>query len=207
MKKNLISLGMILVVLAASPVRAQDAATQQQLDKLSGQIQDLLDAQAQQGKRIDALEREIADLRDKVNAPAPNDYVSRDDLKKVVDEVNDIDKKRQDDRDVILEQIKKLGAIAAAPEQPRHSSSSNISSTPATGPGTDDTGTPQTGYYYPIKPGDTLGLIVKAYREQGVKVTKSQIIKANPKMNPNVLIPGKKIFIPDPSAKPVATSN
>jgi LysM repeat protein len=34
-----------------------------------------------------------------------------------------------------------------------------------------------------------------------VKVTTAQIIAANPKMNPNVLIPGKKIFIPDPAAK------
>ena len=31
--------------------------------------------------------------------------------------------------------------------------------------------------------------------------TKAQIIAANPKMNPNVLIPGKKIFIPDAAAK------
>ena len=52
-----------------------------------------------------------------------------------------------------------------------------------------------------MKEGDNLGLIIKAYRDQGVKVTASQIKKANPKMNPDVLIPGKKIFIPDASAK------
>jgi len=32
-------------------------------------------------------------------------------------------------------------------------------------------------------------------------VKKSQIIAANPKMNPNVLLPHEKIFIPDASAK------
>jgi Tfp pilus assembly protein FimV len=60
---------------------------------------------------------------------------------------------------------------------------------------------PQNGYEYLVKDGDNLGLIIKAFKEKGVKVTKSQIIAANPKMNPNVLIPGKKIFIPDANAK------
>ena len=59
----------------------------------------------------------------------------------------------------------------------------------------------QNGYEYEVKPGDTLGLIIKAYRDKGVKVTLAQIKAANPKMNPEVLIPGHKIFIPDTSAK------
>ena len=57
-----ISLWLFILVFTASLARAQDDATQQQIDKLSGQIQDLLDAQAAQGKRIDALEKEISDL-------------------------------------------------------------------------------------------------------------------------------------------------
>jgi phage tail protein X len=32
-------------------------------------------------------------------------------------------------------------------------------------------------------------------------VTTAQILAANPGLNPNSLIVGKKIFIPDPSAK------
>ena len=42
--------------------RAQDDATQQQINKLNGQFQDLLDAQAVQAKRITALEKEISEL-------------------------------------------------------------------------------------------------------------------------------------------------
>ncbi len=190
-----------MLVFAASPVRAQETATQQQLDKLSGQLQDLLDAQAQQGKRLDALEREIGELRDKVNTPVVNDSASRDDLKKLAEQVQDIDHKRQDDRDLILKQIEQLGKVAAATSVPPPTR--RTTSPPKTN-STDDSGTasvPQKGYDYEIKPGDNLGLIIKAYRDQGIKVTKSQIIKANPKMNPDVLIPGKKIFIPDASAK------
>lgn len=195
MKK--ISFWILILVFTASLAYAQDAATQQQLDKLSGQIQDLLDMQAQQGKRIEALEKEISDLRDKVNA-APTtvpDYASRDQLKNLADQVQEIDRKRLEDRDVILKQIEKLGGSAPAPTTPHHSSSTpstEESTTPAT---------PQKGYEYVVKQGDTLGLIVKAYRDQGVKVTTRRIKEANPNMNPDVLIPGEKIFIPDPNAK------
>jgi LysM repeat protein len=196
MKK--ISLWLFLVLFTASLAHAQDAATQQQLDKLSGQIQDLLEAQAQQGKHIEALEKEIGDLRDKVNTPPVNDSASRDDLKKLAGQVQEIDQKRSDDRDLILKEIEKLGKAAAiAPTPPTHRTS-----TPK--PPSDETATPagpQNGYDYVIKDGDTLGLIAKAYRDKGVKVTKAQIIAANPKLNPNVLIPGKKIFIPDANAK------
>ena len=191
-----ISLWVLIGTFAVFTVRAQDAATQQQMDKLIGQIQDLLEAQAQTGKRIDALNREISELRDKVNTPQVNDSASRDDLKSLASQVQEIDKKRQNDRDLILKEIEKLGKVAAsAPVTPTRKS------TPK--PPADDSAAalPQSGHDYVVKEGDTLGLIAKAYRDAGVKVTKAQIIAANPKMNPNILIPGKKIFIPDPNAK------
>ncbi|HZL79733.1 MAG TPA: LysM peptidoglycan-binding domain-containing protein [Candidatus Limnocylindrales bacterium] len=196
MKK--ISFWFLILTFAVCAARGQDAAAQQQLDKLSGQIKDLTDTVEVQRRRIDALEREISELRDKVSTPQVNDSASREDLKALATQVQEIDKKRQDDRDLILKEIEKLGKVAAAAP---HKPSPNVS-TPKP---TDDTATapatPQKGYDYEVKPGDSLGLIAKAYRAQGVKVTTTQIIAANPKMNPNVLIPGKKIFIPDPAAK------
>lgn len=197
MKK--ISLWVLILIFTVSLAQAQETATQQQLDKLAGQIQDMLDAQAQQGKRIDALEKEISDLRDKVNTPATTtDYASRDDLKKLAEQVQDIDRKRQDDRDLIIKQIEKLGSTGGATPTTIHHSSHTSSTTTQETPAP---ATPQKGYEYEIKQGDTLGLIVKAYRDQGVKVSSRQIKAANPDMNPDVLIPGKKIFIPDPNAK------
>lgn len=194
MKK--ISLWFLILVFTASLVQAQETATQQQLDKLSGQIQDLLDAQAQLGKRMDGIEKEISDLRDKVNTPSVTDAVSHDELKRLADQVQEIDQKRMDDRKVILQQIADLSKIpAVTPTTPRRST---------TTPRTEETSAPDVptkGYKYEVKPGDNLGLIIKAYRDQGVHVRKSQIIAANPNMNPDVLIPGKKIFIPDPNAK------
>jgi LysM repeat protein len=192
----------LLLVFTASLARAQDTATQQQLDKLSGQIQDLLDAQAQQGKRLDELDKEISDLRDKVNTPAANDFVTRDQLQQIADKVEEVDKKRQDDSDMIARQIEGLAKSGAIPPPPpTHHTSSTSTATDSSAAGADTTSTPQNGYEYEIKSGDTLGLIVKAYRDKGVKVTKSQVLKANPGLDPNKLYVGKKIFIPDASAK------
>ena len=64
-----ISVWFLVLSSLAVAARAQDDATQQQIDKLSGQIQDLLDAQAAQGKRIEALEKEIDDLQGQSNQP------------------------------------------------------------------------------------------------------------------------------------------
>lgn len=201
--------GLILTFIASGVLAApaQESATQQQIDKLSGQIQDILDAQAQQSKRIEALEKEISELRDKVNTPATvPDAASRDDLKKLAEQVQEIDRKRGEDRDLIIKQIAKLGSTADITPNPSrgHSSSSGSPKNTGSNSGGDTTPPPNVsdkGYYYEVKQGDTLGLIVKAYRDQGVKVTSRQIKAANPTMNPDVLIPGKKIFIPDPNAK------
>jgi LysM repeat protein len=201
MKK--MSLWFLILVFTASLVRAQDTATQQQLDKLSGQIQDLLEAQAQQGKRIDALVKEIGELRDKVNTPVVSDSASRDDLKQLAQKVQEIDQKRQDDRALILKEIEKLGKAAAlAPVTPTHkpkaapettATGGDNSATPPSGP--------ENGHYYTIKAGDRFPDIVKAYQAEGVKVTAKQIRQANPGLDPNKLYVGKKIFIPDPAAK------
>lgn len=196
-----ISLWLVVFALSAGSVHAQDTATQQQLDKLSGQIQDLLEAQAKQGKQIDDLNKQISELSDKVNTPAANpDTATEEELKKVAAEVQQVDQKRLDDRALILKEIDKLGSVG--------STSSHKSSTPVKAT-SDDAGTgaaagpavPQKGYDYEVKAGDTVKAIAKAYREQGVKVTSTQILQANPGLDANKLYVGKKIFIPDPTAK------
>jgi hypothetical protein len=191
-----ISLWLFIVTFTVCAARGQDAATQQQIDKLYGQIQDLTEAQAAQNKRIDALEKSIGDLGDKLNQPAANNSASADDLKKLAAQVQEIDKKRQDDNELILKQIANLGkggGVSTSVHRTSPTVSTNNLDTTATGP--------QKGYDYTIAAGDMISTIAKAYRAQGVKVTSDQILKANPGLNPNSLIVGKKIFIPDPNAK------
>ena len=193
-----ISLWLFILVFTASLARAQDDATQQQIDKLSGQVQDLLDAQAAQGKRIDALEKQIADLGDKLSQPAASDNASADDLKKLAAQVQEIDKKRQDDNQKILDALDKLGKGGTV-STPSHKPTM-IPTTPTDNP-TQTSTSPQKGYEYKIATGDTPSAIAKAYRAQGVKVTSDQILAANPGLNPNKMVVGKTIFIPDANAK------
>jgi LysM repeat protein len=171
--------------------RAQDDATQQQINKLNGQIQDALDAQAVQAKRITELEKEISDLRDKSGGSS----VAQGDLQKLADQVQEIDKKRQADRELILKEIEKLGKAGSSPAIRR--STPTVTTNPP--PSNASAGGRENGYEYSIQRNDTLSIIVKAYREQGIKVTTDQILKANPGLNPNSLKVGQKIFIPAPA--------
>jgi LysM repeat protein len=191
MKK--ISLWFLLLTFAAGVARAQDTGTQQQLDQIRGQIQDLVDAQALQAKRLVVLEKEINDLRDK--SPGGSG-ANQEDLQKLADQVQEIDKKRQEDRTLILKEIEKLGKISSGPGSSRKPPV--VSTTTTESPGPTGTG-PQKGYEYTIQRGDTLLAITKAYREQGIKVTTDQILKANPGLDDKKLIVGKKIFIPAPT--------
>ncbi|HEY2329372.1 MAG TPA: LysM domain-containing protein [Verrucomicrobiae bacterium] len=188
----------LFAAFSTTAVFGQDAATQQQIDKLSGQVQDLLAAQEQQGKRLDDLAKQISDLSDKVNAPAASTAASADDLKTLAAQVQEIDKKRQADRDLILKEIEKLGKVSGAPVKSK--------SKPAAAPTTDDPNAavptvPQKGYEHIVAAGETLSAIAKAYRDQGVHVTTTQILKANPGLDATKLYVGKKVFIPDPNAK------
>jgi LysM repeat protein len=176
-----ISLWLFIFAFTAWVAHGQDAATQQQIDKLNGQIQDLLEAQATQTKRIVALEKEISDLQGKLN---------QDDLKKLAAQVQEIDKKRQEDNARILKELERLGKSLGA-AQPAHKTTPNVPiTTPASGP--------QKGYDYNVRSGDTLSAIAKAYRDQGIKMTTDQILKANPGLNPGDMKIGQKIFIPAP---------
>ena len=203
MKRFLFSI--FFAALTATTLCAQDAATQSQIDKLSGQFQDLLAGQEQQTKQLAALQKDISELRDKVNSPQVNDSASGADLKSLAEKVQEIDKKRQADRELILKQIEQLGKVAGgAPVKSKSKPTATATldeTNDSNRSGTAAPATPQKGYEYVVKAGDTIGLIAKAYREQGVHVTTTQILKANPGLDASKLYVGKKVFIPDPNAK------
>jgi LysM repeat protein len=192
-----------IIMLAAFPfcrAGAQDAATQQQIDQLNGRIQDVYGVMERQSKRIEALEKQISNLQDKLNQPAAENSASADDLKKLAEQVQQIDKKRQEDNEQILKTLERLNKSMGAPAT-GHKPAPTVSTDTSTSTPTTAGGSEQKGYYYEVKSGDTISAIAKAYREQGVKVTKDQIQAANPGLNPKSLMVGKKIFIPDPNAK------
>ncbi len=187
-----------MFVLAVSLARAQDAATQQQLDQISGRIQDIYGVLDKQDKRLAALEKSVSDLQDKLNQPVVNNSASADDLKKLAEQVKELAQKQQDDNDVVLKEFEKLEK-AGGPPAPGHKTPGAVA--PTTNNSNVNAGDKQNGYWQPVGRNDTISAIAKAYQDKGIKVTVKQILDANPGLDPNHLKVNQKIWIPDPSAK------
>lgn len=184
MKRLSIFLALTLLAMPAI-VRAQDAATEERFNKLAAQIEVLVEAKDAQNKKIDDLVKAMDALQQKMNQPSPN-YASQEDLKLLADKLREVDRKRQDDNDRILEGIKReLKSFAVKPAAPK----------PVT---SDTTPLPDKGFEYVVKSGDTLSAIVAAYRDSNIKVSMEQILKANPGLKPEKMSVGQKIFIPAP---------
>jgi LysM repeat protein/uncharacterized small protein (DUF1192 family) len=195
-----ISLLCIMLALAVRPAaRAQDAATEERLNRLGGKIEDLIAAQGEQDKRITALTREIAELREQLGKPNAS-YASQDELRRLGEAVKEVDRKRMDDNERIHSELLKLGKSLAqpspAPKKPAAAppaSNDSDSKAPAAG------GDKGLGFTYKVQQGDRLSTIAQAYREKNIKVTVDQILKANPGLVAEKLKVGQEIWIPAPT--------
>ena len=170
-----------LVGLAAlcGPVRAQDAALVERVNRLSGYVDDLLADKARQEKQITDLTREVDSLREQLQRTS--DAASRQEVAAVADAVKQLDQKHRADMELVAKQIEQLAKTPApVPSRPVESSPSH-----------------ERGYEYTVQQGNTLSAIAKAYRDQGVNVTVDDILKANPGLNPKLLKVGQVIFIPE----------
>ncbi len=186
----------LAAALSAAPlvVRAQDAAVEERLNKLTAHIQDLVEAKDAQNKRIEELARQVRELQEQQGRPNAS-YASQEDVKQLAAKLQEIDRKRQEDNDLIVRKIEGLGKTLAAPTRPI------ALSKPVTPPGDGAASTaPDKGFEYVVQSGDTLSVIVKAYAEKNIKVTVDQILKANPGLKPEKLRVGQKIFIPAPQS-------
>jgi LysM repeat protein len=190
--KRLFLLGMALALCTSPVVRAQDAATQEQLAKLSGRIDDLIAGQQTLRKEIDGLRRELASVRELASKPQ-GDWATPEDLRRVAKGIEEVDRKRIADSELVQKQLEKIRQALDKPLPPpkRTVSAPSKDTTAAEKPDR-----PQQGLEHVVKPGETLSSIVAACREQKIKVTQKQILEANPGLKPDLIIPGKKIFIP-----------
>ncbi len=194
---------------ASAAARADRQDAEERYNRLNDAVEDLLRANTSLKKKIEQLSDEVAQLRAE-NARAKNNtvsYASQEDVQKLARKLQELDEKRQADRKVILEQIQALSKLPPVPargggsgsraERKRDREEKKKDAEEA-----QDT-KPEKGYEYEVQPNDTLSVIVSEYRKKGVKVTRAQIIKANPTVikNPNILPVGAKIFIPDTSLK------
>ena len=186
----------LIIVLACihPPLRAQDARTEERLNKLSGQIEDLIAGQEAQRKRISELAKEIEAVREQAIKPNTS-YASQDDLKRLARTLEEVDRKRLDDYKKIETEILNLGKMLKTPGAPTKKQGPAASEDTSKGekPAPSD-----KGYEYIVKSSDTLSAIIQAYKDQNIKVTDKQILKANPNLVPEKMKVGQKIFIPAP---------
>jgi LysM repeat protein len=190
-----------LLLCGISKVRADDAATEERLNQLSGKIEDLIASQEAQRKQLAELRREIDGLREQASKPTGN-FAAQEDLKRLADNVKEVDRKRLEDYEKIRTTIKDLGKTLATsspsttPQKTKKSDSGPMEIAKADKPA--KTEKSEKGFEHTVKSGDTLSGIVAAYREQNIKVNKEQIMAANPGLVPEKMKLGQKIWIPAP---------
>jgi LysM repeat protein len=172
--------------------RGQDAAVEERLNKLSAQIQDLVEAKNAQNKRIEELARQIRELQEQQSKPNAS-YASQQDVSQLAGKLQEIDRKRQDDNELVLKKLEGLGRTLGGSGKSSASNKSTASISDVAAPSGND-----KGFEYEIREGDTLKAIVLAYGEKNIKVTVDQILKANPGLKPEKLKVRQKIFIPAP---------
>lgn len=194
---------------SAASIAAKEAADERYKQMTSDMEALQSDNQTLHGK-IAALEQEIQTLRE-AQSHAPDNTGIQDDLKRLAEKIQEVDKKRLEDKDAISEQIRQSieriekmvggsgAGLSAVPPTPRETKSKAVDNS------TDNTPAPPVdGFTYVIKDGDTLGAIVHAYNEEykskGLKpISIRQAKEANPKVDWNRLKVGQKIVIPKPA--------
>jgi hypothetical protein len=203
---------------AAAIAARQEAAERDRL--FTTQIDELRQTIIRQQRDLNRLANENSDLQRQINESerkfreAQGNAVTRKDLEKVVEQLRKVDDNRLADKNLIIEQIKKVAEIAATkpapiivtpppaatpPEKVEKQKDPDEEKQPLTNP---------NGYFtYKIKSGDNLTSIIAAFnaelKEKGKtgKITLDQVRKANPKVNPNNIPVGREILIPVPPDK------
>lgn len=194
---QLVVLGLSLAALSLS-VRAQEdvaRATERQEQEerfkdLQARVKGLEDANVALQKKVGDLEGLVRNLKDQLGAEQGK-AAMQEDLRRLADKLQEVDRKRQEDLKHVADEIARLGSTPPP--------SGNRKPPAEAGPGSssDDL------YPYVVQPGDTLSAILTAYnaefKKQGKKgVSLQQVIDANPGIKPNNLQAGRKIYIPKP---------
>lgn len=194
------------VVLMPSRALAQNSAAdalerkanEERLSRLNATVTSLSDTQEVLRSRITELEQRVSSLSRELSKAkeetvhANTRQVTREEFNALVASLKEVEKKREEDKKLILDSIKDLAKLPApAPAHPR--------------PSVERADVGET-VDYEVQEGNLLIQIIAAYNkkfaEQGRgRITLEQVKAANPELNPNKIIPGKVIKIPVPPKK------
>jgi hypothetical protein len=209
--KHVIALLAFSVLAAGLPASAQDSnttaagvaakqAADERYERMAADIQALQADNQSLKAKIAALEQKIEEWRRQQGEAASNTNIG-DDLKRLADKIVEVDRKREEDKQAISEQIRK--SIAEL-ERTLAGGAATMHAPPPKSPPETETPVTGNGVSYTVKEGDNLSLIIKAYntdfKSKGWKaITIKQAKEANPKVEDwNHLRVGQRITIPLP---------
>ena len=184
-----------------------------------GEVADLRDANLAHQKRIAAMAREVEQLRDALRDSQERattklaDFATRDDLKKIVEQIKEVDQQREADKKLILQEFanfgKEVAASTKAAQKQRQREQEQERERERERERNSEPEKPIEGTFleYVVREGDgSLSEIQSNYNAELQKqgrpaVTLKQILQANPKLNPNRIFVGQKLQLPVPDKK------
>jgi hypothetical protein len=212
---NLAVRTIFIALLFSLPLRLRAQGNQElieEIKRMAGEMADLREANAVQSKRLSQMQKELDGVRESVRdshdraTAKMGDFATREDLKKIVDNIKDVDKRREEDRKLILAEFDKLGKTLS--QQPTEKPS-RPSRSPGKKSEPDKEAAVIEGMFLPVtvRSGQRLADIQKEYNNElkgrGLPaVSLDEIMRANPKIkNPNKLLVGQEILLPVPDKK------
>lgn len=117
---RIVALGITLAVGGISP-RLRAEITPEDIRQLQTRFQQAEESEERLRARIQKLEATVAELRSQIGdvrsvaASAGKDAVTQEQLRKVLDQLKELDRRRQEDNEKVLQQIKRLADLPAPP--------------------------------------------------------------------------------------------
>lgn len=187
----------VTAFMAAGPLQAQNSlvalAERQQWDErfqmMSARVEKLEEAIQLYQQRINTLTAEIHSLREQLagaNGGNSVNAATQKSMELLADAIKEVDRKRMADNEKILKALDDLKGSVHTPSIIRHTASS--SARPSK----------EKGWEYTVESGDNSLVIAEKLKKNGINVSASQIVDANPGVVWNRLKIGQKIFIPAP---------
>jgi LysM repeat protein len=211
---------------AQNPGAQQDAeAAREKLLKASDELDNIQANSETTRLAVDGMKTDVASLQQTVTKLQSDNDALKQQLATMQAAFDEYKTEQAKERQALIDSVagmiasgkssrKKKETAPSSAEAPPAEPSSEVHSTmqttaPSLAPPPDDSASASTqdapptpkkekGYYHVVASGETVPMIAAAFRDQGVKVTSSQIRKANGLTPDSVLKPGEKLFIPKP---------
>ena len=180
---------------STAAVTAAREESEERFRQMAADLESLHAANVALTERLTALEEQVRQLREaQAKAPAP---ATQEDLKLLAQKLEEVDRKRAEDKQAISEEIKQSAAnlekaLASNPPPAARVATAKHAPEPT-----------DKNYLYVVREGDYLSGIVQAYnadfKSKGLKtITLKQVKELNPELDWNRLRVGQKILIPKP---------